>query len=53
MIVNYQIARAINAHYFNDPSVRLGAGDVLAALLLTYLLGAAISGRWRLFARAS
>ena len=48
MLVNFQIARSINAYYFHDPSVPIRALDVLAILAAVYLLLVAIFGRWRL-----
>jgi len=53
MFFNYQIARSINGYYFDNPSVPLRALDVLAALVVTYLLLVAVFGRWRLLSRSS
>ena len=48
MYVSYQVARSINGYYLYDPRVALSALDVIAALVVVYLLLVAIFGRWRL-----
>ncbi|MBF6025049.1 hypothetical protein [Lysobacter niastensis] len=52
MYVNYQVARSINGYYFQESRVPLGGLDILAALVVVYLLLVAVFGRWRLFLRA-
>jgi hypothetical protein len=52
LYVGYQMARSINGYYFRDPHASLGILDILAALIVVYLLLAAIFGRWRLLFRA-
>ena len=52
-IIGYKVARSINLNYFKDPSVPVSALDIVAFLVVLYLIAIAAFGTWRFHQKRS